>query len=51
MGDPHLAPASVEGQRFWELSTGSKIAHVRVTAEGDARQDRVYNRTRPALPG
>lgn len=38
MGDQHLAPASVEGQRFWELSTGSRIAHVRVPAEGDARE-------------
>jgi len=37
MADPRLPPASVEGQRFWELSTGSRIAYVRVPAEGDAR--------------
>jgi proline iminopeptidase len=38
MGDPQLPPAPVEGQRVWELSTGSRIAHVRVPAEGDARE-------------
>jgi proline iminopeptidase len=38
MGDPRLPPAPVEGQRFWELSTGSRIAYVRVLAEGDARE-------------
>ncbi len=38
MGDPQLPPASVEGQRVWELSTGSRIAHVRVSAAGDARE-------------
>jgi proline iminopeptidase len=37
MGDPRLPPASVEGQSFWDLSTGSRIAYVRVPAEGDAR--------------
>jgi proline iminopeptidase len=26
MGDPRLPPAPVEGQRIWELSTGSRIA-------------------------
>lgn len=38
MGDPRIPPAPVEGQRFWELSTGSRIAYVRVSAEGDARE-------------
>jgi proline iminopeptidase len=38
MGDPRLPPASVEGQHFWELSTGSRIAYVRVPAEGRARE-------------
>src|SRR3712207_46299 len=33
MGDPRLPPAPVEGQRVWELSTGSRIAYVRVPAE------------------
>ena len=36
MGDPRLPPAPVEGQRFWELSTGSDIAYAHVPAEGDA---------------
>src|SRR5829696_3397821 len=38
MGDPRLPPAPVEGQRFWELPTGSRIAYVRVPAEGRARE-------------
>jgi proline iminopeptidase len=38
MGDPQLPPAPVEGQRFWELPTGSRIAFVRIPAEGDARK-------------
>jgi proline iminopeptidase len=38
MGDPRLPPAPVEGQRFWELPTGSNIAHVRVPAEGRGRE-------------
>jgi proline iminopeptidase len=38
MGDPRLPSAPVEGQRFWELSTGSRISYVRVSAEGDARE-------------
>jgi proline iminopeptidase len=38
MGDPQLPPALVEGQRVWELSTGSRIAYVPVPAEGDARE-------------
>jgi proline iminopeptidase len=36
--DPRLPPAPVEGQRFWELSTGSRIAYARVPAESDARK-------------
>ncbi len=38
MDDPRLPPAPVEGQRFWELPTGSRIAYVRVPAEGDVRE-------------
>jgi proline iminopeptidase len=38
MGDPRLPPAPVEGQRFWEFPTGSRIAYVRVPAEGRARE-------------
>jgi len=38
MDDPRLPPAAVEGQQFWELSTGSRIAYVRVPAERDARK-------------
>lgn len=38
MSDPRLPPAPVEDQRFWELSTGSRIAHARVPAEGDTRE-------------
>ena len=30
MGDPRLPPAPVEGQRFWDLPTGSRIAYLRV---------------------
>jgi pimeloyl-ACP methyl ester carboxylesterase len=37
MDDPRLPPAPVKGQRFWELPTGSKIAYVRMSAEGRAR--------------
>ena len=37
MGDPRLPPAPVEGQRFWELPTESRIAYVHVPAQGDAR--------------
>jgi proline iminopeptidase len=37
MGDPRLPPAPVEGQRFWELPTDSRIAYVHVPAEGDSR--------------
>jgi proline iminopeptidase len=38
MGDPRLRPAPIEDQRFWELPTGSRIAYVRVPAEGRARE-------------
>jgi proline iminopeptidase len=37
MGDPRLPPAPVEGQRFWDLSTGSRIAYVRMPAESRAQ--------------
>jgi proline iminopeptidase len=37
MDDPRLPPAPVEGQRFWDHPTGSRIAYVRIPAEGDAR--------------
>jgi len=38
MGDPRLPPAFVEDQRFWELPTGSRIAYLRVPAEGRVRE-------------
>ena len=38
MDDPRLPPAAVKGQRFWELPTGSKIAYVRIPADGRARE-------------
>src|SRR5215216_474773 len=41
MGDSQLPPAPVEGQHFWELSTGSRIAYVRVSAEGRGRESPV----------
>jgi proline iminopeptidase len=37
VGDPRLAPAPVAGQRSWELSTGSRIAWVRLAAQGPRR--------------
>jgi proline iminopeptidase len=37
VGDPRLPPAPVEGQRFWELPTGSRIALVHLPAPGRAR--------------
>ena len=37
LDDPRLPPATVLGQRFWELPTGSQIAYVRVPAAGNAR--------------
>jgi proline iminopeptidase len=37
LSDPRLPPAPANGQQFWPLSTGSRIAYVRVPAEGDAR--------------
>jgi proline iminopeptidase len=41
MGDEQLLPAPVAGQRFWELSTGSRLAYVRVPTEGEARPEPV----------
>jgi hypothetical protein len=38
MGDPRLPLASIEGERFWDLSTGSRIVYVRVPAEDRARE-------------
>jgi proline iminopeptidase len=38
MGDPQLPPAPVEGERFWGLPTGSRIAYVRIPADGRARE-------------
>jgi hypothetical protein len=38
MRDPRLPTASIEGQRFWELQTGSRTAYVRVLTEGRARE-------------
>jgi proline iminopeptidase len=38
MGDPRLPPAPVEGQRFWELPSASRIAYIRAAAEGHARE-------------
>ncbi|HEX5973650.1 MAG TPA: alpha/beta hydrolase, partial [Rubrobacteraceae bacterium] len=37
LGDEQLPPAPVANQHFWELPTGSRIAHVRLPAEGRAR--------------
>lgn len=37
MDDPRLPPAPVEGQRYWQLPTGSRISYVRVPAEGESR--------------
>lgn len=37
LDDPRLPPAPVAEQRFWNLSTGSRIAYVRLSAEGHAR--------------
>lgn len=34
LGDPRLDPAPVAGQHFWQLSTGSRIAYVRIPARG-----------------
>ena len=42
MGDPRLPLASIEGQRFWDLSTGSRIAYVRVPAENRAREAPIF---------
>jgi proline iminopeptidase len=35
--DPRLFPAPVAGQRYWELSTGSRIAWVHLPARGTPR--------------
>jgi proline iminopeptidase len=37
LDDPRLPPASVKGQQFWQLPTGSTIAYVRVAAEDRIR--------------
>jgi proline iminopeptidase len=37
LDDPRLPPASVQGQTFWELPTGSRIAYVQVPAAGNVR--------------
>jgi proline iminopeptidase len=37
VGDPRLPPAPVEGQRFWQLPTGSRIAYVERPARGRPR--------------
>lgn len=41
LGDPRLPPAAVLEQASWDLSTGSRIAYVRVPAEGVARPEPV----------
>jgi proline iminopeptidase len=38
VGDPRLAPAPVPGQRYWQLSTGSRIAWVHLPAHGPRRR-------------
>lgn len=40
--DPRLPPASIEGQRFWDLPTGSRIAYVPVPAENRAREAPIF---------
>jgi proline iminopeptidase len=35
--DPRLPPTPVVGEQFWELPTGSRIAYVRIAAEGQTR--------------
>jgi proline iminopeptidase len=37
VGDPRLSPAPVAGQRYWELSTGSRIAYVHLPTRGTPR--------------
>lgn len=41
VGDPQRPPAPVDGQGFWVLPTGSRIAYVRVGAVRSARRDPV----------
>jgi proline iminopeptidase len=38
VGDPRLPPAQVAGQRYWALETGSRIAYVRLPAQGASRR-------------
>jgi proline iminopeptidase len=37
LDDPRQSPAGVSGQQVWELPTGSRLAYVRVSAQGKAR--------------
>lgn len=41
MPDPRLAPEAVDGQQYWELTTGSRVAYVRLPAAGEARPEPV----------
>ncbi|QYJ15540.1 2-succinyl-6-hydroxy-2, 4-cyclohexadiene-1-carboxylate synthase [Rubrobacter xylanophilus DSM 9941] len=51
MDDPRLPPASVEGQRFWDLPTGSRLAYVRVSAEGkSAKPPLIFLHGGPGVP-
>jgi proline iminopeptidase len=42
MADPRLEPAAVPGQGFWDLPDGSRIAYVRIPAEGNAQTSPVF---------
>lgn len=37
LGDPRLPAAPVAGQQFWDLATDSRVAYVRIPAEGVGR--------------
>jgi proline iminopeptidase len=37
LDDPRVPPARVAGQQLWDLPTGSRIAYVRLPAQGHAR--------------
>ncbi|MFN8593870.1 MAG: alpha/beta hydrolase [Thermomicrobiales bacterium] len=37
LADPRLPPAPVDGQQFWDLPTGSRIAYVHIAAKGEPR--------------
>jgi proline iminopeptidase len=37
LGDPRQPPTPVAGQRFWQLSTGSRVAYVHLAAAGARR--------------